>query len=87
MTKSNAASLEVLRADVAALLFCEPAEITDDVDLFAAGVDSLAVMQLIEKWKPTADVSFTDLAQTPTLVTWHAMLTSTGCTADPTATA
>lgn len=78
MAASDEASLERLRADVAELLFCDPAEVSDHADLFAAGVDSLAVMQLIEKWQPGSEVSFTDLAQAPTLVAWHAMLAGPG---------
>lgn len=59
-------------ADIAAALGVEPGELTEDTNLFDAGLDSVRLMQLVEKWRtagaPEAD--FVTLAADPVLGLW-----------------
>lgn len=63
------------RADVAELLFLNAGELADDADLFDAGLDSVRMMTLVERWREAgAEVSFVDLAERPTFAQWWALL-------------
>ncbi|MFI8931595.1 phosphopantetheine-binding protein [Streptomyces sp. NPDC053474] len=70
-------SPEQLRADVAELLDCDPAEIAPDDNLMDHGLDSVRIMSLIERWRAAgaATVEFPDLAERPELGHWTALLT------------
>lgn len=68
-----------LRADVAELLDLEPGELEFDDNLIDAGLDSIRVMMLIERWRARgAEIGFAELAEAPTLDGWHALLTGEG---------
>ncbi|MBF6123939.1 phosphopantetheine-binding protein [Nocardia brasiliensis] len=64
-----------VRADIADVLYLAPDELTDTEDLFAAGLDSVRLMGLIERWKKRgAAPAFVDLAEHPTLAAWWPLL-------------
>ncbi|WP_107658894.1 phosphopantetheine-binding protein [Nocardia suismassiliense] len=64
-----------VRADIADLLYLEPHELGDTDDLFAAGLDSVRLIGLIERWKSRgAAPAFVDLAENPTLAAWWQLL-------------
>ncbi|WP_194836126.1 phosphopantetheine-binding protein [Nocardia sp. XZ_19_369] len=64
-----------VRADIADLLYLEPHELGDTDDLFAAGLDSVRLIGLIERWKSRgAAAAFVDLAENPTLAAWWSLL-------------
>ncbi|MFB8278771.1 phosphopantetheine-binding protein [Nocardia colli] len=66
---------DTVRADIADLLYLEPDELDDTDDLFAAGLDSVRLIGLIERWKSRgAAPAFVDLAENPTLAAWWALL-------------
>lgn len=68
---------EVVRADVAELLHRDPGEAFDQEDLFEAGLDSIRLLTLLERWRAAgASVSFVELAEQPTLEGWLGLLTS-----------
>ncbi|MFC0041686.1 phosphopantetheine-binding protein [Actinomadura rayongensis] len=69
-------TLDGLRAEVAAVLGVDAAELEPEGDLMDAGLDSIRVMMLIERWRADgAAVGFAELAEVPTLAGWHAVLT------------
>ncbi|MGW0807865.1 phosphopantetheine-binding protein [Nonomuraea sp. NPDC002799] len=62
---------ERLRAEIAGLLFVEPGELGLDDDLVDAGLDSIRVMTLIERWnRAGVKVAFPDLVEKPTIAAW-----------------
>jgi aryl carrier-like protein len=68
-----------IRADVATLLGCDPAELAPGTDLTDLGLDSMRIMGLVEQWR-TAGVTrleFADLAEQPRLDHWTKLLTGT----------
>jgi aryl carrier-like protein len=68
-------SIDVVRADIAELLYLEPEEVTDSENLFEAGLDSVRLHGLIERWRRRgAAIGFADLAEEPTLIAWWALL-------------
>jgi aryl carrier-like protein len=73
-------SPERIRADVAELLDCDPAELAPDDNLLDHGLDSVRIMMLIERWRAAgaAAVEFPDLAEQPELGHWTALLTGHG---------
>lgn len=72
-------TLDAVRAQLAERLYLEPAELSDDADLFAEGLDSVTIVDLLEEWRETgAEVSFADLAERPTLRAWWDLLAGTG---------
>ncbi|MEU8324546.1 phosphopantetheine-binding protein [Nonomuraea sp. NPDC048881] len=67
---------ERLRAQIAVLLYVEPAELGPHDDLLDAGLDSIRVMTLIEAWKREGrDIGFPDLVDRPTIAAWAELLT------------
>ncbi|EPH43224.1 phosphopantetheine-binding protein [Streptomyces aurantiacus] len=70
-------SPERVRADVAELLGCDPADIGPDDNLFDLGLDSVRIMTLVERWRTegAAALEFPDLAEQPELAHWTALLT------------
>ncbi|GGT08230.1 phosphopantetheine-binding protein [Nonomuraea spiralis] len=67
---------ERLRAQIAELLYVEPAELGLHDDLLDAGLDSIRVMTLIEAWKREGrEIGFPDLVDRPTIAAWAELLT------------
>ncbi|MCK9923357.1 phosphopantetheine-binding protein [Frankia sp. AgPm24] len=68
-------SPRTVRADVAEMLFVTPDELDDDENLFNTGLDSVALLTLVERWREQgADVAFVDLAENPTLAGFDRIL-------------
>ncbi|MEH1123253.1 amino acid adenylation domain-containing protein [Micromonospora sp. CPCC 206061] len=64
-----------MRAEVAQLAGVEPAEVGDDDDLVALGLDSIGVMRLASTWQRAgAAVSFAELIEWRTLGQWWRVL-------------
>ncbi|MFI5771616.1 phosphopantetheine-binding protein [Streptomyces sp. NPDC051658] len=70
-------SPERVRADVAELLDCDPAEIAPDENLVDLGLDSVRIMALVGRWRAAGAVAleFPDLAEQPELAHWTTLLT------------
>ncbi|GAB3143228.1 hypothetical protein GCM10027290_19280 [Micromonospora sonneratiae] len=65
-------NLETVRAQVLAVLD-EP--VGDDDNLLDAGLDSVRLMTLVERWQSDGrEVSFLDLAEQPTIAGFAALL-------------
>ncbi len=68
-------SLERLRADIAAILHEDPAEIADDDNLIDLGLDSIRAMALVTRWREAgADVDFSELAERAELGHWWQLI-------------
>jgi bifunctional isochorismate lyase/aryl carrier protein len=68
-------SLQSLTAEVTELVGAEPDSIAGNDNLFDAGLDSLRLMSLVERFRSRGcDVSFVDLAEQPTLDAWRTLL-------------
>ncbi|MBB4909489.1 phosphopantetheine-binding protein [Actinophytocola algeriensis] len=68
---------ELVRADVAALLYVNADEIDEGDNLFDSGLDSIRLLTLLEKWREAGVVvSFVELAEQPTLADWSRLLTA-----------
>jgi bifunctional isochorismate lyase/aryl carrier protein len=64
-----------LRSYLLPLLDCDPADFDQDESLIDYGLDSIQVMHLIALWQQQGiRVNFIELAQTPTLQGWLALL-------------
>jgi aryl carrier-like protein len=75
MGMSEPLTLDRVREDVAELLYQEPDEVDDSADLLAAGLDSVRILSLVERWRETGiQISFIELAETPTLAAWWKLL-------------
>lgn len=63
-------------ADVATALGADPAELSADTDLLDAGLDSVRIMSLVEKWRSAgyAHIDFPSLAGDPVLGSWTELL-------------
>ncbi|MFJ4650513.1 phosphopantetheine-binding protein [Nocardia sp. NPDC088792] len=73
---SPAITFDTVRADIAGELFLTPAELDPEADLFAAGLDSVRVLSLVERWRAAGhEVGFVDLLEQPTLQAWWQLLT------------
>lgn len=74
MNEVRGASLarEQVVADIAAILGVPPAELTDDTNLLDAGLDSIRLMSLVEKWRAagSAGADFVNLASDPVVGLW-----------------
>lgn len=69
------ASLGALQAEVAALLQMPAADLPADENLIYAGLDSIRLMSLLERWRRAgATTSFVELAERPTLDDWWKLL-------------
>ncbi|MFE6668075.1 phosphopantetheine-binding protein [Streptomyces sp. NPDC057697] len=70
-------SPERVRADVAELLDCDPAEIAPEENLVDLGLDSVRIMTLVGRWRAAgaAALEFPDLAEQPELGHWITLLT------------
>lgn len=67
---------EQVIGDVAGVLGVDPAELTAQTDLLDAGLDSVRIMSLVEKWRSAghAEIDFPTLAGEPVLGTWIELL-------------
>ncbi|WFP50544.1 isochorismatase family protein [Methylomonas sp. EFPC3] len=67
-------SLQALRHEVAAAIAIEPHRLGDHDDLLLMGLDSIALMTLLQGWRQRGlQADFGDLAPTPTLAAWHGL--------------
>ncbi|MEV0082693.1 phosphopantetheine-binding protein [Saccharopolyspora sp. NPDC050642] len=72
---SQKLTLADVRAQVAELLYEDPAELTDEENLIDWGLDSVRIMTLVENWRRLGvQITFADLAARPTLAEWWAVL-------------
>ncbi|MCZ8519580.1 MULTISPECIES: isochorismatase [Paenibacillus] len=71
-------SRQALREQIAGLLFEAPESLGEDEDLIEVhGLDSIRVMSLVENWRRAGvEVSFVELAERPTIASWHELLAS-----------
>jgi bifunctional isochorismate lyase / aryl carrier protein len=70
-------TLDRVRADVAELLYQDPADVDDAADLLESGLDSVRILSLVERWRAAgAEISFIELAEAPTLAAWWALLSA-----------
>ncbi len=70
-------TLDRVRADVAELLYQEPADVADTVDLVESGLDSVRVLTLVERWREAGvRISFVELAESPTVAAWWTLLST-----------
>ncbi|GHF77044.1 MULTISPECIES: phosphopantetheine-binding protein [Streptomyces] len=68
-------TLRRFRADLAELLHLEPEEVDLDDSPVGAGLDSLRLVTLTERWQEYGiDVSFIDLADLPSFQRWWQLL-------------
>jgi aryl carrier-like protein len=67
---------EQIITDVAAVLGVDRSELAADTDLLDAGLDSVRIMSLVEKWRSAghADIDFPTLAGDPVLGSWIELL-------------
>lgn len=70
--QTTVADRQQLIGDVAAALGVDPAELAEDTNLLDAGLDSVRIMSLVEKWRSAGheDIDFPTLASDPTLSSW-----------------
>ncbi|MEV5205261.1 phosphopantetheine-binding protein [Streptomyces sp. NPDC053720] len=70
-----ALTAQQFRADLAELLYQEPEEVDLDDSPAGAGLDSLRLITLVERWQAYGiDVSFIDLAEQPSFHHWWRLL-------------
>ncbi|MBB3052899.1 aryl carrier-like protein [Prauserella isguenensis] len=76
-TQQAGPTAESVRADVAELLGRDADDIAVDENLLDAGLDSIRIMSLIERWRAAGvgTVEFPDLAEQPELGHWISLLT------------
>jgi bifunctional isochorismate lyase/aryl carrier protein len=68
-------SADALRAEVGLLLGVPADELFDDENLMYAGLDSIRLMSLLERWRRAGAVTtFVELAERPTLADWWRVL-------------
>lgn len=69
------ASLAALRSLITTSLQVPPSDLRDEDNLLDWGLDSIRIMSLLEDWRRAGrDLSFTALAEQPTLAAWWALL-------------
>lgn len=70
-------TLDDLRGIVAELLEEEPGDLAEQANLFEAGLDSILLMRLVSGWRRSGiKIDFAELARTPTLEAWFALLSA-----------
>ncbi|PRH79042.1 phosphopantetheine attachment domain protein [Streptomyces solincola] len=70
-------TLDGFRADLAECLFLEPAEVDLRQSPLDAGLDSLRIATLLERWQRAgADVSFVELAERTSFEQWWQLLSA-----------
>ena len=74
-TNNDVLDLERMRADVARVLDCEPADISDDDNLMDLDLDSMRMLGLVLAWGNTGlPLEFSQLAEHSTLRQWWAVV-------------
>lgn len=74
---SEPLTLDRVRSDIAELLYEEPGDVDETADLLASGLDSVRILTLLERWREAgAQVSFVELAESPTLNAWWTLLSA-----------
>jgi len=74
---SEPLTLDRIRADVAELLYLSPSDMDDAADLLAEGLDSVRILDLVERWRSAGvEISFIELAEAPTLAAWWSLLSA-----------
>src|SRR3712207_5108570 len=69
--------VEELRRTVANLVEENPGSIGDETNLFALGLDSIALMQLVGCWRQAGiEVNFAELTENPTVGAWVKLLSA-----------
>lgn len=69
------ASLAELREQLATLLQMTAQDLSDDDNLLYAGLDSVRLMHLLERWRRAgANLNFVELAEQPAINAWWALL-------------
>lgn len=64
-----------IRSAIAGQLDCAPTALADDDDLIQAGLNSIAIMAMAGGWrKQGVTITFAELAATPTIAAWAALL-------------
>lgn len=64
-------SLDLMRDDVAAMIYIDSSEIGDDDNLMDLGLDSMRAMNLMLIWQERGvDLDFSQMATCPTLAGW-----------------
>ncbi|SEE33831.1 bifunctional isochorismate lyase / aryl carrier protein [Streptomyces sp. 2231.1] len=72
---SQPLTLDSFRADLAEFLYLTPDEVDLDENPLDAGLDSLRIVTLLERWQSAgADVSFVDLAERTSFAQWWRLL-------------
>ncbi len=67
--------VEELRRTVANLVEEDPESIGPDANLFELGLDSIALMQLVGRWRRSGiEVNFAELAHNPTISAWSRLM-------------
>lgn len=80
---SSAAIIQVLRQQLGELLEQPLQQVGAEENLLDWGLDSIRLMSLVEIWRRRgAEVSFTDLAEQPTLSAWTQLLSRNATTSD-----
>lgn len=68
---------QLIREQVAELLYESPSDIAENENLVQRGLDSVRMMSLVEKWRRQGvDVSFVEMAKRPTLAEWWKLVSS-----------
>lgn len=68
-------SRDEIRATIAAQIGCAPGELDDHDDLIQLGLNSILMMTLAGGWrKRGADITFAQLAASPTIASWYELL-------------
>lgn len=76
-TTACSLTLESVREQVARLIGLDPSELRDDENLIEQGLDSIRLMKSVEQFRRSgAEVTFTELAERPTVNDWWRLLSS-----------
>ena len=68
---------EELRRTVVDLVEEDPGSIGEEANLFTLGLDSIALMQLVGRWRQSGiEVNFAELAENPTIGAWAKLLSA-----------
>lgn len=75
--RTEAITLESMRAEIAAMLHEPPDAVGDDDNLIDLGLDSIRAMALVQRWiQAGAKVEFSEFAETPELRAWWKLVSS-----------
>ncbi|MFI1209779.1 phosphopantetheine-binding protein [Streptomyces sp. NPDC020802] len=70
-------TLDGFRADLAEFLYQQPDEVDLEENPLYAGLDSLRIVTLVERWRETGvDVSFVELAERTSFDQWWQLLSA-----------